>query len=130
MDPVRLHQGARLGNALKEKRDQSDIPILGQIQVDTVELLPVGPAIIFRQSDAEYKDSCAGFASEFNHACEIVVGLPGCEAAQTVVAAERNDQDVGAFALECSRKARQAARMAMRFPTTRRGAASRPSTMP
>ena len=100
VDAVGLVQGAFAADAFEEERDERDVEILCELRVDFAELLRVFRSVVGGHHHAQEEDLCAGIAGFADYLGEVVAGGFDVEAAEAVVAAEADDEDVGGLSEE------------------------------
>ena len=91
VDAVGLHAASSAVDILKQKGEQGHMILLSQRCVDFVELADVVRAVVRRQRDAAEHDLCPRVPQGGDNLIKILACAVDGQAAKTIVAAERDD---------------------------------------
>ena len=110
MEAVGLEQVPLFCHARQEEGDQGEVVRGGQLQIDLMELLSEGGAVIGRQAHADQQYFRRALLRGTDDSLEIGPHLRDGKAAQTVVCAQFQYEDVGMMTVQKCGNAAAAAR--------------------
>jgi hypothetical protein len=93
VDAVGLHAASSSVDILKQKGEQGHVILLSQRCVDFIELADVVRAVVRRQRDAAEHDLCSRVPQGGDNLIEILACAVDGQAAETIVAAEGDDDE-------------------------------------
>jgi len=107
MDAIRLHQGRLQRDTVEYERHHRYAVSLDEAGIDRVETLCVLGAVIWRDANSGQQDLGPSVSRPLDDRLQIPLHLPDRSAAQTVIAAELDDDDCRLMQLEGTRQAGQ-----------------------
>jgi len=101
MNAVVLHQFVVQGYAIHKKLDPRDVQFAGQFTVDAFKGVGITGAVVWWNSNAEQDNRSATVSRCFDNGSDVALHDLWRKSAQTIVAAQLQDDEIGAEIFEC-----------------------------